>query len=344
MATKSGSGKSKAAKAAPVPVPAPEPVPVPVPVPVPDRVRSPITSITASQSPADPRRTRHVSIVEALREPARVFHLEISKPSPSVPIPADELAGLARLPELAQLESLRLAFTELATLPPLAGLRALRRLVLNGNTFTALPDGVAALEALEDLSLSSNPRLDLTGALAALAALPRLRRLSLGDRTLARLPDEIAQLTRLESLVIDFAVPDAITDAITKLPALRILNLRVSNDKGLPALLKRVAGIKSLRVLWLGGSHASEALPEEIGALTQLERLHIASLPMAALPAAITRLTKLELVDISGSKIKGPARKKAEALVPTAKFYWDGKGVPPDEPTEPPLEVRRVPA
>jgi Leucine-rich repeat (LRR) protein len=279
-----------------------------------------------------------------MREPERVYHLELSKPSPYDPIPAPELAALARLPELTRLESLRLAYTDLAALPALGGLRALRRLVLHGNAFTALPDGVAALAALEELNLASNPRLDLAGALAALASLPRLRVLHLGDRTLARVPDELAALRSIERLVVDVAAPAAITDAVIGLPALRTLELRISTDQGLPALLRRLTAARSLRNLWLGGSRASDALPEEIGELTQLERLHVASLPMSALPASFARLTGLRVVALGGTKIKGPARKKAEALVPTAQFYWDGKGVPPDEPAEPPLEVRRVAA
>ncbi len=143
--------------------------------------------------------------------------------------------------------------------------------------------------------------------------------------------------------MIDVATPAAIPDVLVKLPALRILDLRISNEQGLGGLIGRLAGARALRCLWLGGSHASDVLPDEIGELTQLERLHISALPMIALPARIAKLTSLKMVAISGSKIKGPARKKAEALLPAATFYWDGKGVPPDEPPDPPLEVRRVP-
>ncbi|MGI8335308.1 leucine-rich repeat domain-containing protein [Actinomadura scrupuli] len=169
----------------------------------------------------------------------------------------------------------------------------------------------AHLVALEELDrLLEHPddvtELDLSGRRLRgfpeqIFALPRLRSLSLAGNALGPLPDRIGELSALEELDLEDMGLTELPAGIGRLTGLRILDVS-DNDLRLPEELGALTG---LRVLRADGVRAP--LPESLGRLAELTELRLHGLrgePSGVpFPAAITRLPRLRVLDLSNTSL-----------------------------------------
>ena len=144
-------------------------------------------------------------------------------------------------------------------------LTRLRTLDLGHNALTALPDSMAALQALEILYVHDNA----LGALPAwIGELRALTYLNVAENGLTALP-ELAGLTNLIELRL---MHNALTD-VPPLPAsLRELHLRGNACTGVP---DAVRGLPELRVLDLRANRLAGPLPDWLAELPRLEKLDL---------------------------------------------------------------------
>ena len=124
------------------------------------------------------------------------------------------LTNVDEVASLTGLKWLRLNSNKLSALPPLDGLKSLRRIYLRDNAFEAVPETLKDLPALTDIDLSGNPvsevpewlakkegleflsfsRTKVTKLPADLSAWRRLKALQLGD--LQMTPDEMSRIRK----------------------------------------------------------------------------------------------------------------------------------------------------
>ncbi|MER5986732.1 leucine-rich repeat domain-containing protein [Streptomyces sp. NPDC001787] len=162
-----------------------------------------------------------------------------------------------RIGELAALEELHLAGTQLTGLPESIGrLRNLRLLDISDNDFAALPDSLGDLDRLEVLRAArlSCPLPD------TLARLHTLRELDLSRRhqgryncdTLVGFPSVVTRLTGLRTLDLSYVWLASVPDELLNLTELEELNLNGSLSARLTRL-PELARLPRLRVLRLSG-------------------------------------------------------------------------------------------
>lgn len=145
---------------------------------------------------------------------------------------------------------------------------------LNVLGLTTLPPEIAQLTRLNKLTLENN---QLKVWPAALDALTSLRYLSLRGTELSVLPDQIGRFT-----------------------ALTFLNLNINHLSALPSAIGKLASLTSLYCMC---NPQLTALPDEIGALSQLRGLSIARNALTSLPETIGQLVALEKLDASENQL-----------------------------------------
>ncbi|WP_326764266.1 hypothetical protein OG978_06485 [Streptomyces sp. NBC_01591] len=231
-----------------------------------------------------------------------------------------------RIGELAALEELHLAGTQLTGLPESIGrLRNLRLLDISDNAFTALPDSLGDLDRLEVLRAAR-----LTCPLPdTLARLHTLRELDLSRQHQGRyyrdgvdFPPIVTRLTGLRTLDLSYVWLASVPDELLNLTELKELNLRNSLSARLTRL-PDLARLPRLRVLRLSGSASGSNQPPPsrdllsgIWRITTLEHLEIdrwgketfdgrkARTAFRALPDdAFTHLSNLRHIDLSFNEL-----------------------------------------
>ncbi|MGY3061504.1 Leucine-rich repeat (LRR) protein [Streptomyces sp. TE3672] len=232
-----------------------------------------------------------------------------------------------RIGELAALEELHLAGTQLTGLPESIGrLRNLRLLDISDNAFTALPDSLGDLDRLEVLHAAK-----LTCALPdTLARLHTLRELDLSRQhqgryhcdTLVDFPPIVTRLTGLRTLDLSYVWLASVPDELLNLTELEELNLTGSLSARLTRL-PDLARLPRLRVLRLNGRAPGSNQPPPsrdllsgIWDITTLEHLEIdrwgkktfdgrkARTAFRALPDdAFTHLSNLRHIDLSFNEL-----------------------------------------
>ncbi|MFJ2379201.1 hypothetical protein ACIOZL_42000 [Streptomyces sp. NPDC087769] len=232
-----------------------------------------------------------------------------------------------RIGELAALEELHLAGTQLTGLPESIGrLRNLRLLDISDNAFTALPDSLGDLDRLEVLRAAR-----LTCPLPdTLARLHTLRELDLSRQhqggyhcdTLVDFPPIVTRLTGLRTLDLSYVWLASVPDELLNLTELEELNLSNSLSARLTRL-PDLARLPRLRVLRLSGSAPGSKQPPPsrdllsgIWDITTLEHLEIdrwaketfdgrkARTAFRALPDdAFTHLPNLRHIDLSFNEL-----------------------------------------
>jgi internalin A len=191
------------------------------------------------------------------------------------------------LTTLTKLQRLDLSRNRLTELPPrLSQLSQLQWLDLSGNQLTSLPDSLGWLTKLESLNLNHN---QLTALPGSLDQLTRLKMLTLFDNRLSAIPKAVLKLVNLEGLYVPGNQIRTLPDELGRLTKLTLLSLGGNQITKLPAT---VGDLQSLKHLYLGlqseglGNPLIE-LPEEITRLTKLEALDVSNCPELRLPPEI---------------------------------------------------------
>ena len=216
-----------------------------------------------------------------------------------LPLPVTGIRFLPSfIPEIfSGLRRLELDANQLTSLPEtITILTNLTELTLNNNQLSRLPERVTALMNLITLGLASN---QLTSLPETITILTDLKRLNLGSNQLSGLPEPVAALTNLTTLLLNDNHLTNLPKQITALTNLITLGLASNQLTNLP---EPVTALTNLRALSLSRNHVSN-LSEMIAALTNLSHLCLRHNQLSNLPEAITALTNLSHLDLKGNKL-----------------------------------------
>lgn len=138
----------------------------------------------------------YTSINEALKEPEKVFRLNLS--NQNITISNDSWA------KFINLEYLNLKGDHLKEIPiAITTIKSLKTLDLSGNDFKVLPDEFSNLTSLEEIYLNEEKNMLLPKTLSVLSKLPKLKSLHLENDGLSNLPIEILSFKNLENLYLN---------------------------------------------------------------------------------------------------------------------------------------------
>ncbi|MDF7819702.1 hypothetical protein P1X15_18930 [Runella sp. MFBS21] len=201
---------------------------------------------------------------------------------------------LSYLENLPALQELNLAQNDLETLPDLAKMKSLKKLVAQENKLTALPKSIGKLEELEVIDMSQNELRDLP---AALFELRSLKQLSLRQNKLEKIPSQLENLTQLTGLNLMNNQLSALPKGIGDCTALQTLLLNDNAIASLPSSIGQLRRLKTLQV----SHNPLTSLPETIGDCDSLQSLVVSHSLLETLPLSIGKLQRLELLEINNA-------------------------------------------
>jgi Leucine-rich repeat (LRR) protein len=151
------------------------------------------------------------SIEEALKNPEKVYRLNLS--NQKVQIPKEAWSRFVNL------EFLSFKNDHLEEIPQeISLLKKLKVLDLSGNDFTTLPKSFSELYNLEELFLNDEKKFNLNANIDIISFLPRLKILHLENDSLLKLPKNIFKLNHLEKLFLNSnsfsEIPDELSPEI----------------------------------------------------------------------------------------------------------------------------------
>lgn len=158
--------------------------------------------------------------------------------------------------------------------------RTIEKVLLNNLNLNTLPDEIAEIDSLVELSLSLNKSLDFKNSLSKLKKPSNLRSLNLVNCNLDSLPREVLLFKNLEKLYIGINPelnPNQVIAVLTELPNLRELWIQGNQWKNLPV---SVSKLDRLELLYANGNNF-EKLPDELNNMKSLERIFIRDNPVA---------------------------------------------------------------
>ncbi|KAI3684490.1 hypothetical protein L6452_33714 [Arctium lappa] len=212
----------------------------------------------------------------------------------------DEVVAILKDALEKDVERIDLSDRRLPFLPEAFGkLRMLVSLNLSSNQLEVIPDSIAGLENLEELNASSNLLESLPDSIGLLL---KLKILDVSSNKLASLPDSICHCRSLVEL-------DASFNKLTYLPTnlgyelvnLKRLSVPLNKLRSLPT---SIGEMESLQFL---DAHFNELriLPSSIGRLSKLEILNLSGnfSDLTSLPFTIGDLTSLKELDVSNNQI-----------------------------------------
>lgn len=188
--------------------------------------------ITLGQTTIDAAKTNKefTSLEEALKNPEKVYNLNLSNQNISIPKEAWS--------KFVNLEILSFKNDHLKEIPEEIGfLKNLKVLDLSGNDFTSLPKSLSELDHLEELFLNDEKYLQFDKNKKTLHLPKNLRILHLEDDNLNNLPKEVYELKKLESLFLNHNNFIEVPKGLNGLKNLRELDF---HDNKIPAQLKEV--------------------------------------------------------------------------------------------------------
>ena len=170
---------------------------------------------------------------------------------------------------LSQSESLDLSNLNLRTLPDAIGnLGNLKKLILNGNRLSTLPETMWDLDDLQKLSLENN---ELRAVPDVVCSLINLQELNLSDNALTVLPHTVGQLNYLQKLVVSNNQLSALPEMMDSLINLRILAI---DGNPLSTCFKRSdIGLPHLQSLIFTKEQAAAALKDHSHFLGEVGKL-----------------------------------------------------------------------
>lgn len=169
--------------------------------------------------------------------------------------------------------------------------RALEVLRILDHGLGKLPESLARLTGLRELQLSTWRKLELDAQPDVFAALSQLEELELGGMTARRLPEGLLGLP------------------------LRKLRLSSIETLDWPAVLRQLAGVPTLRELEVTWA-ACEALPDEVGELTQLTTLMVHQCKLKRVSPEVAKLKGLQRLQLTVNPWGGAERRKLVKAMP----------------------------
>lgn len=156
------------------------------------------SQIASSQASIDSTKIKKefTSLEEALKNPEKVYNLNLSNQNITVPKEA--------WPKFINLEILSFKNDHLKEIPQEIGLlKKLKVLDLSGNDFTSLPKSLSELNHLEELFLNDDKYLQFEKNSKTLHLPKNLRILHLENDNLNNLPKEVYEMKKLEGLFLN---------------------------------------------------------------------------------------------------------------------------------------------
>lgn len=201
------------------------------------------------------------SVEEALKEPDRVFRLNLSD------------KGLTRIPSeissLTKLQSLNLSNNNIASLPAeISTFRNLQFLNLEGTNLTSLPD-LSKFKNLISLDLDNMSTLNGPDAIKQICNVESLREMSMNSVYLMSLPFEIKNLKNLLKLNLSRCGLTEFNKGICMLKDLIYLDLSFNEITSIPS---EIGNMKRMEELYIGGNKIT-SIPDEIDELERSLRI-----------------------------------------------------------------------
>ncbi|GJP49790.1 hypothetical protein CLOM_g8960 [Closterium sp. NIES-68] len=202
---------------------------------------------------------------------------------------------------------------------PLASLPLLESLTLSEcNHLFTLPEDLGCLLALKTLVLHKLPLEGLPDSLCQLAALETFLLIECASHPNdLQLPAAFCSLTALETLGIVKMPRVTLPENIGELPRLRTVFLNgLYQQRRLPPSFTQLPSLTRLEL----GMCMLRELPEDMGALTSLQELHIHSCPLLQkLPESLTNLSSLETLMVDDCVKLSSVPRKLDSL---GKLKW----------------------
>lgn len=249
--------------------------------------------------------------------------------------------SLATVPfvDLTTLEELDIRYVGKPIGEDVSAVKNLRVLKVDGLVH-ALPNQLAQLDALEELSLVKSPLVMEQGIPSVVFELTGLKRLDLGYNPLPQFPPELGQMKGLEELNLGYSLSNTedLPD-LSGLISLKSLRLDGSFESGKepprPELIDRVLRLEGLRKLDLSGWSEKEGPTRSRGNLAlrsdcfqmlrSLTSIRLRFSGLRDLPPSLYELEHLEEIDVSGNEDLTPETiERLGATFPNAKIDLRG--------------------
>ncbi|KAL1146213.1 hypothetical protein V6Z11_A11G357100 [Gossypium hirsutum] len=218
------------------------------------------------------------------------------------------LSGLSSLTEL-KLRDCNLCEGDIPR--DISGLSCLEKLDLSGNNFISMPASLTRLSKLGYLELSNCNMCTLGEAdtHSDISGLSSLWHLDLSGNNFISIPASLTRLSKLANLILSNCNMCTLGEAdthsdISGLSSLGHLDLSGNNFISIPASLTRLS---KLHVLYLSNCNMctlGEADTHcDLSGLSSLIRLHLSGKNFITIPLALTQLSRLKLLKLSGCKM-----------------------------------------
>nr|QLH55415.1 leucine-rich repeat protein [Archangium gephyra] len=273
------------------------------------RTPAPVPAGNAPLPPEQLAKQRvYTSLEDALREPHKVYRLELRRPESSWGNTLTKLP--AEVVRLVRLQELTVSGHPLEFVPEELGqLQNLEHLELSNCRLREFPTPVLELKRLRTLVLDDNG--DIDELPQDIDRLSELTRLSLKTVvSIEKLPASIARLSRLKSLSLEYTHLTQLPSSVLALTELEELNLRGLCLTKLPS---GIGGLKRLQRLVVGNIEedpdpyepcALRTVPRELGQLSALVELDLTDRWIQSLPEELKNLRKLEVLSLGHNQLR----------------------------------------
>jgi hypothetical protein len=177
-------------------------------------------------------------------------------------------------------------------------LTKLEELHLLGNAIVEIPTAIGELVNLRVLSLARNSIKELP---IEIGKLEGLQELYLDRNCLISLPEEIGQLVNLDLLFLIENQLSSLPKRFTEMRSLRWVTLARNRLKALPSV--KEGELPKLRTLYLD-TNALTSLPDEIGHLVKLEKLFLDRNQLSSLPKTFADMCGLLWLTLDDNQFK----------------------------------------
>ncbi|KAG8479664.1 hypothetical protein CXB51_029407 [Gossypium anomalum] len=193
----------------------------------------------------------------------------------------------------------------------ISGLSCLERLDLSGNNFICIPESLTRLSKLGYLKLS-NCNMGTLGEAdihSDISGLSSLWHLDLSGNNFISIPASLTRLSKLQNLILSNCNMCTLGEAdthsdISGLSSLSHLDLSGNNFISIPASLNRLSNLNVLVLSNCNMCTLGEAdIHSDLSGLSSLIRLHLNGKNFITIPLALTQLSRLKLLKLSGCKM-----------------------------------------